>query len=425
MVTTCIRDMKVVFICLIVASAMSAASTAHASSGKGKGKGPNKNPVSDGGTISSPIASPVNGGSPNTDNSGGGKQRMSQYDINAYPLNTVVCDPLGNTSPTSPKQGIKADLYFRTSGQPRYTSVIDYVSKLTKSTQNVFFSNINVPTQLFTKGFRTETNGLLKDDSGNLLIEDFGLKMKTTIRLSPDDPEGVYEFAILSDDGSIMSVKDGDVWKQIINNDGIHETRLGCSNTRIHMKRDSALQAEILYYQGPRFHVADVLLWRKVPTDKKGRALAGRDPKCGHAGTNYWFDPKHNSRPKAQYLHLTNRRGWKVVGSQNFYLPQEESHNPCTPGNTPQISNVVSSNVTSSTAELGWTTNVPTTSQVLVTEVNTGEGFLTESDNVLRTQHNVEVTGLLPGTAYILQAVSVGEDLGRIISPPVEINTAP
>jgi hypothetical protein len=54
--------------------------------------------------------------------------RFHVYDINAYPLNKVVCDPGGGGggNPTSPKNGIKSELFYRSSGQPRFYKAEDY-----------------------------------------------------------------------------------------------------------------------------------------------------------------------------------------------------------------------------------------------------------------------------------------------------------
>ncbi len=71
---------------------------------------------------------------------------------------------------------------------------------------------------------------------------------------------------------------------------------------------------------------------------------------------------------------------------------------------------------------LNWTTDIPATDQVLVTNTGTNVQTLTTSDNILRTTHSVPVTGLLPGVNYTLQAVSVGADLGKSISAPVTVS---
>lgn len=363
------------------------------------------------------------------------KHRFHIYDINAYPLNALVCDPFGSTGQTSPQKGIKAELYYRSSGQPRYYSAVDYIANTTKLPETLFFTDMNVPTRSFDMGFSTQTNSVLKDDNGNLLIEYMALKMNTTIRLAPEDEEGVYEFAVLSDDGAIMKIKNGDNWTTVVNNDGDHPTRLGCSTEEITMTRDTKLETEFMYYQGPRYHIANILLWRKLdsssatnnPINNPNTGMdpsnpeAGLDPKCGHEGNNFWFDPNHESRPKEQFEKLLER-GWKVVKADNYYLP-ERDYNPCTPGTAPVIQNFRLSELSSTNAYLAWETDIPSTSQVLITEVATGKSLLTPTDNILRTSHYFEVPGLTTNTTYKIQAVSVSEDLGKTVSDPIEFTT--
>ena len=350
--------------------------------------------------------------------------RFHIYDINAYPLNKVVCDPGGGGGgPTSPKNGIKSELFYRGSGQPRYYRAEDYIAHTTKSEANLFFSDMFVPTRMFSEGFSTQTSGVLKDDNGNKLIEYFGLKMNTNIRLTQEDAEGVYEFALLSDDGSIMKIKEAGSWRSIISNDGDHPTRLGCSSERITMTSDTKLETEVMYYQGPRYHISNVLLWRKLSDSQ----MAGQDPRCGLTGNNTWFDPNNNSTPTAEYNNLLSR-GWKVVRPENFFLPDESNeqtqYNPCTPGTNPIISNFRINELTSTDVFVSWTTDIPSTSQVLLIEVATGNARLTATDNVLRTNHSLQVNDLLnPDVLYSIQAVSVSEDLGRAISTPIEFRT--
>lgn len=345
------------------------------------------------------------------------------YDINAYPMNKVVCDPTGGGSGgTSPQQGIKGKLFYKSSDQLRYYKAEDYIKHTTQSPVDLFFSEMFVPTRMFSEGFSTQTSGVLKDDQNNKLIEFFGLKMNTTIRLAPNDQEGVYEFALLSDDGSVMRIKENGSWREIVSNDGDHPTKLGCSTARITMTRDTKLETEVLYYQGPRFHISNVLLWRKLADG----ANAGQDLRCGVQGNEYWFNPNNNSRPTVEYSNLFNR-GWNVVSQGNFYLPTEADestqYNPCTPGTNPTISNFRITEVTSNEIFVSWTTDIPSTAQALVITQSTGDSRLTATDNILRTNHSVQISGLVSGTLYSIQAVAVSEDLGRAISNPIELTT--
>lgn len=348
--------------------------------------------------------------------------QVHPYDMNVYPMNKVVCDPGGGGGGSSAQQGIKGELFYKASNQLRYYRAEDYILHTTKSPVDLFFSDMFVPTRMFDQGFSTQTSGVLKDDQGNRLIEFFGLKMNTTIRLAPNDQEGVYEFALLSDDGAVMKVKQDGVMREIVSNDGDHPTKLGCSSVMINMTRNTRLETEVLYYQGPRFHISNVMLWRKLSDSQ----AAGQDPRCNVSGNNYWFNPDNNSRPTQEYNNLFSR-GWNVVSQGNFYLPTEANeqaqYNPCTEGTDPVISNFRVTEVTSTDIFVSWNTDIPATAQVLATELDTGDSWLTATDNVLRTSHSYRVSGLTAGTRYSLQAVSITADLGRAVSTPIELTT--
>ncbi|MCK6599567.1 MAG: hypothetical protein L6Q37_14475, partial [Bdellovibrionaceae bacterium] len=63
---------------------------------------------------------------------------VSQYNINSFPLNKLVCDPFSTDPVPSPKHGIKASLWYRGLGQLRYYTVMDYLLHTTHSEQNLF-----------------------------------------------------------------------------------------------------------------------------------------------------------------------------------------------------------------------------------------------------------------------------------------------
>ncbi len=347
--------------------------------------------------------------------------RFHTYDINAYPMNKVVCDPMGGGGGTTAKQGIKAELFYRSQSQARFYKAQDYVDFTTKAEQTLFFTEMFVPTRMFDVGFTTQTSGVLKDDVGQTLLEYFGIKMNTTIQLAPNDAEGVYEFALLSDDGSVMKIKNGDSYSEIINNDGDHPTRMGCSSQRITMTTDTKLETEILYYQGPRYHISNILLWRKLSEAE----AAGADAACGVSGNEHWFNPT-NSQPTANFNALSTR-GWNVVNQANFYLPQESTENtqfnPCTEGSAPMISNLQIDELVSTDVFISWSTDTPSTSQIIVTNVATGDSVLTATDNILRTRHSIQYSGLLPNTQYQVRVINVSEDLGKALGGPIDFTT--
>ncbi|MNK07431.1 hypothetical protein D3C87_253450 [compost metagenome] len=345
--------------------------------------------------------------------------KYSKVNVNLHPLNKTVCDPFGGEPSTTLEQGVKASLHYSIPGMPRLYSSEDYVTFAKKSDQSLFFADLNVPTRMFTEGFATQTNDVLKDDNGSKLIEYFGIKFETTLKLAEGDEEGAYELALLSDDGTRLKIKSGTgdntTLKTLINNDGDHETRFGCASEVLNLTKDSAIPIEVTYYQGPRYHIANTLLWRKA-------TAAGKDSACGRQGNEYFFDPNKASEPKQPYKDLLSR-GWKVVAKENFFIPKSEGYNPCVGGTAPVITEfrLIEANTTG--AYFRWVTDIPSTSQLKLVNKQTGEVILTQSDNALRTTHVVQVSNLQPDTTYTVQAASVSEDLGNALSLVIEITT--
>lgn len=340
---------------------------------------------------------------------------------NLYRANKIVCDPLNGGQVTQKfyTNGIKAELYYRSTGMPIWSNAGAYVTNGTKSTQNIFLSDMNVPTRLFTEGFSTTQGQVLKDDQNNKLIEYFGLKMTTNIALTANDDEGDYEFASLADDGAVLKIKSGNSVtpdEVLIQNDGDHPTRMGCSNQTVRLTKNTMLPVEMTYYQGPRYHIANVLMFRKSAT-------AGQDASCGLTGNETYFDYNHFSEPQQAFKNLL-ARGWKVLMPDNFRISVDgATYNPCVAGTAPGINGFQLGEIILSDVTFIWETNIPATSQIILTEVLTGAVTVTDSDNMLRLDHEVLVTGLKPKTQYKAQAVSLSADLGRSSSSEIYFTT--
>ncbi len=341
--------------------------------------------------------------------------------LNQYPANKIVCDPLsgGQTTQTSYEKGIKASLHYLTANQPRLYKSTDYVQFAQKSEQNIFLSDMNVPTRMFTEGFSTKTGQTLNNDQGAKLIEYFGLKMRTNIVLAAPDEEGIYEFALLSDDGTQMVLKSGstDVPDEVlIDNDGDHPTRMGCASRTVKMRRNVMLPIEVTFYQGPRYHIANVLMWRKATE-------AGKDSLCNQLGNNLFYNPNQNSEPLQAFKDLQSR-GWKVLTPENFMISQTKTdYNPCVNGTAPVISQFQVGEVVLTNVSFSWTTDIAATSQVQLTNLSTNEITVTSADNQLRTSHNVQLSNLKQTTTYKVKAISVSADLGRSESQELTFTT--
>ena len=223
----------------------------------------------------------------------------------------IICDPFDTANIIDPKSGLSGSIYTIDAKQPRYKSSRDYLKYGTELNANLFLDRVYVPTRDFSTGFATSSS-TLQDATGATLVEYFGLKLKSTVKLSATDAEGDYQFALLSDDGSSMyEVKANGDLERIVENEGDHSTGLGCAKTAVPFTKSSRLPVEISYYQGPRYSIAMVMLWRKVT--KTGLA----DSACGTSGGDYFDTSTGAQRPAFAAL---TKRGWKPLEAANFEL---------------------------------------------------------------------------------------------------------
>lgn len=246
-----------------------------------------------------------------------------------------VCSALGTITVQSETSGLKCELrYVDQSSSLSVTeknalSVRQYfddsLAAVSKSPSTIFLNDVNVPTRSFDTGFLTASGDYLLDNSGARLIEYFGLKMDSVLHLSANDEEGDYELATISDDGTIMQYKDASGnWTDLILNDGSHAPRMGCASKLITMKRDTRLPIRILYNQGPKVNIANVLMWRKITGT--GTAAANYNKYCGiESNSDFWKPGSTSPGPNVQDL-LT--MSWSIVKPANFALPDNEL-NPC------------------------------------------------------------------------------------------------
>lgn len=183
----------------------------------------------------------------------------------------------------------------------------------------LYFSEVNVPTRAFSKGFPRLDGGLIKDDANQTLVEYFRIDLDGFIELPAGQPEGDYEFAMLADDGAELHLGSGGF--TYASAPSHQETKMICGTTTVHMRPGETLPMKLSYFQGPRYHIALVLLWR--PASSTAESL------CGKYGNSYWFNSNVTpSAPTANYRALESR-AWNVVPRTAFRLPDEELLNPC------------------------------------------------------------------------------------------------
>jgi hypothetical protein len=192
---------------------------------------------------------------------------------------------------------------------------------------SIYFTDLNVPARAFSEGFLFRNGAALadpRDPSGNtILTEYFSLKFQGRIKV-PASLAGQYYFALISDDGSVMDISQNDHYSRLIDNDGNHPQKMGCPQAAnlVNLAADEELPFRILYYQGPRLHIALQLVWKKVNS-----ALSNPiDPLCGVTANNLFQDSTQpNSPPTANWNALVSR-GWSVVPPEVIFLPEGQTN---------------------------------------------------------------------------------------------------
>lgn len=239
----------------------------------------------------------------------------------------VICDPFSGNSEhlgSDLFHGIVANLkYVSSSVGSGYTSVQSYQNFGTPVDATLFFSQLNVPTRKFDLGFSTQTGDIIKNQDNTTLYEYFSIHFETEIQLGSSDVVGPYQFALIADDGATVQINTGSGFQTLINDDGTHPSRLKVSQTPVVFSSpNTSYPLKIDYYQGPRYHIAMMLLWRPWTTTK--------EPLDGQSGNSLFFDwTQVPSAPTSNFAALLSR-GWKVVPEANFLLPPSVAQNPCT-----------------------------------------------------------------------------------------------
>lgn len=326
---------------------------------------------------------------------------------------TYVCDPFSDEQGQTRNQGIKGNLYYLTNDQPEYSSVNDYLNfgHFVEGV-DLFFNQLHIPTRPFDRGFTTMSGHTVTTVNGDTLYEWFALHFQGRISKGESQP-GAYQFAILSDDGAIMKIDRGNGLEEFINNDGNHPTRMACASEPLYLGNGDKLPFTLDFHQGPRYHIALMLLWRPWPEDNKWK-----DTMCGKEGNDLFFDSTKNPpAPQAAYQGLL-ARGWEPVPTINYYLPEANEASPCNEP-APVISNFRIVSVTSDSVTVGWTTDRPATSLAYYRRLSESSYIPGPESTVYETVHFVTITGLTPNTDYGLRAVSrstsgLGTESGEI-----------
>ncbi len=318
----------------------------------------------------------------------------------------TVCDPFKTNSPQARDRGLIGNLLFLSDDQPRYNNIADFMANAHIAEANIYLDRLYIPTRPFDRGFYTQSGTLVTNTNGNTLYEYFGMHIESQLQLSPEEPAGYYQLAVLADDGALLKIPDGNGgYKTIVNNDGTHATKMACATEPVYLDHNTKIPMIMQYYQGPRYHISLVSMWRPWP-DGVSNTNAVNDPYCGSSGNSLFFDStKDPVEAKAPFYELLSR-DWKVLGNTNYNFPNEEV-NPCVADEEPlAITSFTISNVLRDRATLNWTTNIPSTSQSWYKNIGTGVSGTTAVDATLVQTHSMTITGLAPNTLYGVKALS-------------------
>ncbi len=318
----------------------------------------------------------------------------------------TVCNPFDGDSQTQVNGGLVGKLYYTEVGEPHYPTASDYIAHGHAVDADLFFNRVFVPTRPFDRGFVLESGDLVTTPNGDSLYEYFGLHLESLVKLGADDPVANYQFAVLADDGAVLKIKDTDLgYRTIVDDDGVHPTQMKCATEPVSMNRSTRLPINIDYYQGPRYHISLVVLWRPWPNEAENPV---NDPLCNQAGNSLFFDSTANPVAAQPAFYSLLERGWRVLEIPNYQLPPQYQATPCPVDSTPvQITGLDVKFITQTSATVTWFTNIPSSSQIFLTIASTGATSVSDLDTSFVTTHSVPITGLTSNTLYAVTAKSV------------------
>lgn len=205
----------------------------------------------------------------------------------------------------------------------------------------IYMSKLNIPTRKFDKGFPREDGTLVMNMMGKDLIENFGIEFSGSLELLPDDGPGYYELGVISDDGTVLDIESDGKLVSIISGDHTTPSKFFCGNQLVRMEAGKKVPMRLRYFQGPRYHIALIMMWRKVqPLEGESELLIKnqvkqpvKETRCGIAGNKFFFDPDSSSHPTMEYLDLFDPKKrevpWKIVQHKNLRLPAGYSNQEC------------------------------------------------------------------------------------------------
>jgi hypothetical protein len=241
------------------------------------------------------------------------------------PHDDLVCDPLSGSN--SCDGGVIGEIYYLTmaeaqsygNGNSGPNGLHYYYDDGTRAPTTIVLTDIFVPTRSFRSGFPIQ-NGSLVTTSDGTLFEFFAFKLYTDLKLQAGDSDGDYQFALLADDGANLLNRSSR--SVMVNDDGTHRTRFGCSTKTFRMDSNTTIPLEVQFYQGPRDRMALTLMWRKI---SPGGSLS--DTACNDTledgttkidGNNDFFGPNMDDFSTSYEYGKLLQRGWRPVSAGNF-----------------------------------------------------------------------------------------------------------
>lgn len=227
---------------------------------------------------------------------------------------STVCDPLSGGEQAESGKGLAGNIRLLTDPQNgeirnNLNSFLNPSFSYEVPNLSLFMSKVDVPTRSFDLGFTAQDNQVLSVD-GNPLIEYFNVNLKSTIKIIDEAKTGEYELAIISDDGSRLAFKSmgQSDYTTYLESVYTHSPKMLCSISNgdtsnfINFEKDKGIDISINYFQGPRYHIALQLLWRKKDQAQTASALC-------------------NNKIDTSNFGILTLEGWSIIPAEVFYLP--------------------------------------------------------------------------------------------------------
>lgn len=316
-----------------------------------------------------------------------------------------ICDPFKTNSQQQRDRGLVGSLVYLTDDQPRYSNVQDYIDHAVIAPVTLYLDRLYTPPRPFNLGFKTATGESVKTIHGDTLYKYFGIQVKSQLRLADTEAPGYYQLALHAGAGGKIILQDENgVEKVIVNTATAHASKFACATVPVYLDHDSKIPLTLQYYQDDGQYLSLMAMWRPWPA---GRRVNQDDICQSDVHSMFEFSDSAPAIPKLKFFEKL-AAGWKILENENFIFPDQEE-NPCVPVEAPlAITNFRSGSSTSTTVILEWDTNIPASSQVLITNATSGASQLTTANPTLVLSHRVTISWstLAHNTLYNFQGIS-------------------